>query len=91
MSQAASERANLIIVSVLGGTLVLLVAGAFACILNHLPLPEYLNNATTLIAGGLIGYLGAHRLAASNVGTADVVNVEAAVATADPLKENSNG
>lgn len=83
------EKANITIVATLGGTLVLLVGGAFGCILQHLTLPEYLNNVTTLIAGGLIGYLGSHRQAAqSNVGSAETVNVEAPDQTpAEEVKE----
>lgn len=60
-AQQQSERINTIIVSVLGGSLFLLVAGSFFCVVNHLMVPEFSNNLATLVAGGLIGYLGAHR------------------------------
>lgn len=73
----STERNTTIIVTGLVGTLLLLVSGAFGCLAYHLTLPDYLSNATITIAGGLLGYLGAHRQSASpQIERAGTVNVE---------------
>lgn len=66
--QGQSERGELVIIWGLTGALILLILGTFALLLMGRPLPEFMNNIATLLAGGLLGYLGARRHQAPTVG-----------------------